>query len=74
MDIIKETGIDYGKRKFISKLYMDQGVNLKLDRGETSSVKTGRIGRQGCCLSPILFNFTANTLPKKLLKGLETSE
>jgi len=38
------------------------------------SAKTGRGVRQGGCLSLILFNLYSDTLPRKPLKGLETSQ
>jgi len=38
MQILKRTGIDWRERRLISKLYMDQGVKVRLDRGETRSV------------------------------------
>ena len=56
MLILKRTGIDLCERKLISKLYMDQRVKVQLDRGKTRNVQIGRGVRQGCCLSPILFN------------------
>jgi len=56
MQVLKRTGIDWRERRLISKLYMDQRVKVRLDRGETRSVQIGRGVRQGCCLSPILFN------------------
>jgi hypothetical protein len=40
--ILKGTGINWCKRRPISKLYTDQSVKLKMDHGETSSVKTGK--------------------------------
>ena len=73
MQILKRTGIDWRERRLISKLYMYQRVKVRLDRGETISVQFGRGVRQGCCLSIILFNFTTNSLPRKLWMGLETS-
>ena len=54
MQILKRTGIDWCERRLISKLYMDQRVKVRLDRGETRSVQTGRGVRQGCCLSPVV--------------------
>jgi hypothetical protein len=42
MQILKETGIDWRERRLISKLYMDQGVKIRLDQVETRSVKTRR--------------------------------
>ena len=49
---------------------MDQKVKVRLDRGETRSVQTGRGVRQGCCLSPILFNLYSEWLTKEALDGL----
>jgi len=69
MQILKRTGIDWRERRLISKLYMDQRVKVRLDRGETRSVKTGSGVRQGCCLSPILFNLYSECLTKETLEG-----
>ena len=35
MQILKRTGIDWRERRLISKLYIDQRVKVRLDRGET---------------------------------------
>ena len=67
MQILKRIGIDRQERRLISKLYM---VQVGLDRGETRSVQTGRGVRQGCCLSPILFNLYSKCLTKEALDGL----
>jgi hypothetical protein len=56
MQILKVTGIDWRERRLISNLYMAQSVKVQLNRGETRNVKIGRGVRQGCCLSPVLFN------------------
>ena len=42
MQTLKRTGIDWRERRLISKLYMDQRVKVRLDRGETRSVQIGR--------------------------------
>ena len=55
MHTLKRSGVAWRERRLISKLYMDQRVKVRLDRGETRSVQIGRGVRQGCCLSPILF-------------------
>jgi len=47
---------------------MVQGVNLRLTRGETRSVKIGRGVRQGCCLSPILVNLYSECITKEALE------
>jgi hypothetical protein len=71
MEILKRTGIDWRERKLISKLYMDQMVKVQLDRGEKRCVQIGRGVRQGCCLSPILFNLTSECLTKETLDGFQ---
>ena len=48
---------------------MAKSVKVRLTRGETKSVKFGRGVRQGCCLSPILFNFYSECLIKETLEG-----
>jgi hypothetical protein len=42
LQILKETGIDWRERRLISNLYMAQSVKVRLNRGETRTVKTGR--------------------------------
>ena len=46
---------------------MGQRVKLRLNQGETDSVKIGRGVRQGCCMSPILFNLCGEYLMKETL-------
>ena len=70
MQILKRTGIDWRERRLISKLYMDQRVKVRLDRGETRSVQIGRGVSQGCCLSTILFKLYSECLTKEALDGL----
>jgi len=48
---------------------MAPGVNLRLNRGETRSMKIGKRVRQGCCLSPILFNLYSECITKGALEG-----
>jgi hypothetical protein len=62
-------GIDWCERRLISKLYMEQSVKIRLDQGETRSVKIGKGVRQGCCLSPILFNLHSEYLTNEALEG-----
>ena len=69
MQILKETHIDWRERRLISNLYMAQSVKVRLNRRKTRSVKIGRGVRQGCCLSPILFNLYSKYLTKGALEG-----
>ena len=69
MQILKRTGIDWCESRPIIKLYLDQRVVVRLDRRDTRSTKMARGVRQGCCLSPILFNLTSDCLTKEALDG-----
>ena len=51
MQILKVNGIAWRERGLISNLYMAQSVKVRLNRGETRSVKIGRGVRQGCCFT-----------------------
>jgi hypothetical protein len=64
MQILKGNGIDWSERR----LCMTQNVKVQLNRAETSSVKTGRGVRQGCCLSPF-FNVYSECLAKEAVGG-----
>ena len=46
---------------------MGQRVKLRLNQGETDRVEIGRRVRQGCCMSPILFNLYGEYLMKEAL-------
>jgi hypothetical protein len=69
MQILRGTGIDWRERRLISNFYMAQRVKVRLNRRETRSAKIGRAVRQGCCLSPILFNLYSECLTKEALEG-----
>ena len=69
MQILKGTVIDWRERRLINKLYMAQSVKVRLNGGETRSVKIGRGVRQGCCLSPIQLKLYSEFLTNEALEG-----
>jgi len=69
MLILKGTGTDWHERRLYSSLYMTQSIKVQQNQGKTRSVKIRRGVRQGCCLSPILFNLYSKCLSKETLKG-----
>ena len=70
IQILKGNCIDWRERKLSSNLHMAQSVKVRLNRGKTRSVKTGRRVRQGCCLSPIVFNLYSECITREALEGL----
>jgi retron-type reverse transcriptase len=72
MQILKETGIDWRERRLISNLYMAQSVKVRLNREETRSVKIGRGVSQDAVCHQFCSPYTANALPRKPWKSLET--
>ena len=74
MQILKGTGIDWSEKRLISNLYMDQSVQLKLDEEETQVRRLKMEVDKAAVCRRFISNCRANTLARKLLKGLETSE
>ena len=67
LEMLRNIGVNWRDRRLIRKLYMGQRVKLRLNQGETDSVQIGRGVRQGCCMSPILFNLCGEYLMKEAL-------
>jgi hypothetical protein len=70
MQILK----DWREGTLINKLYMDQCVKVKLDQGETRSVKMeGELNSDAFCLR-FYSTYTTNTFPRNFLKALKISK
>jgi len=72
MQTLKKTGTDWRER-MISKLYMDHRVKVRLDQEEPRSVQIRREGRHWYDCHQLYSTYTASTLPRKVSKGLMTS-
>ncbi len=71
MEILRRMGIDYRDRKLISSLYIGQRVKIRIDGQFSESGKVQRGVRQGCPLSPLLFNIYADELMREAMMGNE---
>src|SRR3984885_9688321 len=71
MTILRRMGVDWRDRRLIGNLYMGQRIRVRIE-GELS--EPGQIGRgvkQGCPLSPILFNLYIEELIREALQDTE---
>uniref|UniRef100_A0A8D8Y176 Craniofacial development protein 2 n=3 Tax=Cacopsylla melanoneura TaxID=428564 RepID=A0A8D8Y176_9HEMI len=71
IEILKKTGIDGKDLKIISNLYWHQTASLKIEDENTDEVEILRGVRQGCILSPSLFNLYSEHIFREALDNLE---
>jgi hypothetical protein len=74
MQILKVTDIDCHERRLISNLYMTQSVKLRLNRGETRSVRIEEELDKDALYHQLCSTCTANVSPSKLWNVLEISK
>jgi hypothetical protein len=67
MNILRRIGVDYRDRRLIGNLYMGQTVMIRIEGENSEPGVLGRGVRQGCPLSPLLFNIYAEELIREAL-------
>jgi hypothetical protein len=72
MQILKRTGIDWRERELYSTLYTEQCVKVRLEQGETRSMKIREELDNVSVCRRFCSTYKESTLPRKLLKDLET--
>ena len=55
LEMLRNIGVNWREHQLIRNLHMGQRVKLRLNQGETDSVKIGRVVRQGCCMPHLLY-------------------
>lgn len=68
--ILKETSIDGKDLRIIGNLYWNQVANLRVEGEHTDYVKIKRGVRQGCILSPLIFNLYSERIFNEALDGM----
>ena len=71
MGILKTIGVDWRERRLIRNLYMAQTAQVKVAEGESGWAVIGRGVRQGCPLSPLLFNVYAEEMVREAWEELD---
>ncbi|CAG4958055.1 unnamed protein product [Colias eurytheme] len=62
MEVLERIGLDYKDCRFIRNLYWNQCANVRINGKLSSHIEIQRGVRQGCILSPLLFNLYADSI------------
>src|SRR6218665_1900886 len=68
---LRRMGIDWRDRRLIGNMYMGQQMRVRIDGEYSEPGKVGRDVRQGCPLSPLLFNIYIEELVREAVEDLE---
>lgn len=71
IEILKTTGIDREEIRLISNLYWKQSAVVKIEETTSEAIMIRKGVRQGCVLSPLLFNIYSEAIFKEALDGIE---
>ena len=65
-EVLKSTGIDGKDIRIIARLYWEQLAVVRTEKGNSKNIKIKRGTRQGCVLSPYLFNLFTEMIFRSL--------
>ena len=71
MTALKRIGVDWRDRRLIKNLYTDQRATVRLGNAYSPLCIIGRGTRQGCPLSPLLFNIYVDELMRRAMEGCQ---
>lgn len=69
LEILKQMGLDNRDVRIIANLYWNQTANVQWDKELSKEVEVRRGVRQGCVLSPTLFNLYSEAILSEALDG-----
>ena len=71
VEILRSIGLDDKDLRIIVNLYWNQSASVSLENDSTEEVRIRRGVRQGCVLSPLLFNIYYEYIFRDALEGME---
>lgn len=69
--VLQDSGIDGKDLRIIKNLYWNQSAHIKINNEKTEEVKILRGVRQGCILSPLIFNLYSEAIFQEALEHIE---
>ena len=70
--VILQMGVPVHLIVLLRKLYTKQEVTIRTEFGETDTINIGKEVRQGCILSPLLFNIYRENIMREALEDWES--
>ena len=70
--ILRAMGVSVHLIVLLKRLYTNQEATVRTEFGETDNIDIGKGVRQGCILSPLLFNFYAENIMREALEEWES--
>lgn len=71
VEILNTVGIDGRDLEIISRLYWDQSAYVSVEGEKSDAIKIARGVRQGCVLSPLLFNVYSEYIFREALEDVD---
>src|SRR5437870_2904966 len=71
LDILKEIGVDWRDRRLIMNMYLNKKAIVRIQQEYSDEGKIGRGVKQGCSLSPLLFNIYAEAMMVEAMEGIK---
>ncbi|KAL1447598.1 hypothetical protein WDU94_009869 [Cyamophila willieti] len=71
MEVLEKVGLDHKDLKIIANLYWNQVASVKLEDECTEDVQILRGVRQGCVISPVIFNVYSEYIFREILQTTE---
>ncbi|KAK9411278.1 hypothetical protein NXF25_002453 [Crotalus adamanteus] len=71
LEILKQGGLDHKDIQIIKNLYWHQVANVRLGQKYSADAEIRRRVRQGCILSPLLFNIHSESIFNEALENID---